>query len=199
MTKSLVREKIWFPGIDRQVEDMIKVCAACEVTVPAQKFEPLNMSTLPSDGPWTELSIDFSGPFPNGYYLMVVTDDYTRYPVTETITSASAKTVIPKLANILSMFGIPKVIRSDNGPPFHSEEFKGFSQYMGFRHRKITPLWPRAIGEAERFMRTLKKAIATAIENGLPWEQGLSRFLMNYRVTPHTSKGKAPAELLFGR
>ena len=31
-TKSLIRERVWFPGIDAMVEDMIKKCKACQLT-----------------------------------------------------------------------------------------------------------------------------------------------------------------------
>ena len=31
-TKALLREKVWWPGIDRQIESLIKSCHACQVT-----------------------------------------------------------------------------------------------------------------------------------------------------------------------
>jgi hypothetical protein len=40
------------------------------------------MSTLP-DGPWKKLAIDLSGPYPNGYYLLVLIDYYSRFPEVE--------------------------------------------------------------------------------------------------------------------
>ena len=48
-------------------------------------------------------------------------------------------------------------------------------------------------------MRTLNKAIVTARANQLNWKQQIYRFLRNYRATPHSTTGKTPAELLFGR
>ena len=97
-----------------------------------------------------------------GRYLLVVYDDYSRYPVVEVITSLSSKTVIPHLKKIFAEFGIPETVRSDNGPPFNSKEFGEFAQRIGFTHCRITPLWPKANGEVERFMRTLKKTIESA-------------------------------------
>ena len=49
------------------------------------------------------------------------------------------------------------MLRSDNGPPFNSREFNDFSKHLGFAHRKVTPYWPRANGEVERFMRKIHK------------------------------------------
>ena len=96
------------------------------------------MSELPA-APWTELSADFKEIGQNKGYLLVVIDDFSRFPVVEPVTSTSAKAVIPKLDKIFSTFGIPQVLRTDNGPPFNSEEFANFAQYMGFTHRKIMP------------------------------------------------------------
>ena len=197
-TKKLLREKVWFPRIDQQVEAAIKACATCQATEPVQQKAPLQMSPLPA-GPWKELSADFCGPFPSGEYLLVVIDDYSRYPVVRTTRSTSARAVIPILDDIFSMFGIPGVLRTDNGPPFNGHEFAQFATYLGFRHRKITPLWPRANGEAERFMRTIGKVVKGAVIEQRPAKQEINKFLRNYRATPHSTTQKSPAELLFHR
>lgn len=76
-TKQLLREKIWFPGIDSMVENLCKSCIPCLSSVPTNKIEPLRMSKLPNK-PRLEVSVDFRGPFPSGEYLLVVIDDYSR-------------------------------------------------------------------------------------------------------------------------
>ncbi|KAK0148838.1 hypothetical protein N1851_010749 [Merluccius polli] len=198
-TKKLIREKVWFPGIDRQVETMISGCIPCQaVVLPNHTQEPLRMSELPSS-PWEKVGVDFCGPFPSGDYLLVVIDEYSRYPEVEILQSTSARATIPKLDKIFSTLGIPLEVKTDNGPPFQSSEFANFATYLGFKHRKITPLWPQANAEAERFMRTLGKTIRAACVDGHPWKQTLYAFLRNYRATPHCSTGIAPADVLFGR
>ena len=196
-TKSLLREKVWFAGIDGAVERKVKSCMPCQVTTPETTREPLQMSPLP-EGPWKEVSVDFKE-LSGGGYLLVVYDDYSRYPVVEVITSVSSKTVIPRLNKIFAEFGIPETVRSDNGPPFNSKEFGEFSQRIGFTHRRVTPLWPRANGEVERFMRTLKKTIEAAKVEQRPWKEELCELLRNYRATPHCTTRKAPATVLFNR
>ncbi|KAK3752456.1 hypothetical protein QZH41_007498 [Actinostola sp. cb2023] len=199
-TKRLLRDSVWFPGIDGMVEEMINQCLPCQAanhnSSPA--CEPLKMSPLPQ-GPWQELSIDFCGPFPNGDYLLVVVDEFSRFPEIEILRSTSAKAVIPHLDSIFARQGIPDVVRTDNGPPFNSENFQMFATHLGFNHRKITPIWPRANGEAERLMRTLEKAIRTAVIEHKSRRQELFTFLRQYRATPHSTTGKSPSELLNGR
>ncbi|CAC5394863.1 unnamed protein product [Mytilus coruscus] len=138
-TKQLLREKVYFPGIDKLVEQTCKSCIPCLASTPKNVFEQLQMSEIPNNV-WENLSMDFCGPFPNGYYVMVVIDEYSRYPVTETLTKLTAKSEMPLLDKTFSIFGIPKVLKTDNGPPFNSQEFRNFADNMGFKHRKITLL-----------------------------------------------------------
>ena len=197
-TKQLLREKVWFPGIDRLAEQLVKECVPCQAAIDTSKPVPLQPSVLPA-APWTELSMDFCGPLPNGMYLMVLIDDYSKFPEVEIINTTTAKAVIPKLDRILSSFGIPRIIRTDNGPPFQGQEFADYAEKMGFKHRKITPLHPKANGEAERFMQPMMKAVRCAKAEDESWKQALYTYLRNYRATPHCTLKKSPAELLLGR
>ena len=196
-TKSLLREKVWFPSIDRMTEKAIRECITCQTNTIEHTKEPLNMSPLPKKA-WSEISIDFAD-LPSGDHLLVVIDDYSRFPEVEIVSSTSAQQVIPKLDRIFSSFGVPDIVRTDNGPPFNSREFADFANYLGFKHRKVTPRWPQANGEVERYMKTLKKVYRAAIAESKPWKQELYKFLRNYRATPHTTTGVPPATLLFGR
>ena len=162
-----------------------------------QSREPYNMSPLP-DGPWMEVSVDFKV-LPNSEYLLVITDDYSRYPIVEIITSTAAKVVIPVIDKVFAEFGVPHTLKSDNGSPFQSDDFAKFANYLGFKHRRITPYWPRANAECERFMKTLGKCIKAATAEGRSYKQNLHAFLLNYRATPHTTTGISPATALFGR
>ena len=148
-TKQCIREKVWFPGIDRAVEETVKSCLPCQASNPRPSSrEPIQATPLPPE-PWMYLSMDFAGPFPSGDYLMVVLDEYSRYPEVEIISSTAASSVIPRLDSIFARQGFPMVVKTDNGPPFKGHEFAKFAETCGFRHRKVTPLHPEANGEAD--------------------------------------------------
>jgi hypothetical protein len=199
-TQKLLRETLWFPGIDKMVEKAVANCLPCQAATHKQtnSIEPLQMSKLP-DGPWKQVSTDFCGPFGQDTYLLVVVDDYSRFPEVEIVRSLSAESVIPHYDAIFARQGIPEVVRSDNGPPFNGSRFAKWADIVGFTHRKITPLWPRANGEAERFMRTLEKSIRTSMLERGSWKQELYRFLRHYRATPHSTTEVSPAEMLNAR
>lgn len=137
---------MWVLGIDYMVEEYYP--NAYHVNqLPTQIIEKHIMSVLP-ERPWQNISIDFCELFPSGEYLLLLIDEYLRYPVVYAVKTPSSKASVPKLNHAMSALGIPDVIKTDNG----REEFT---------HRKITPEWPRASTEAESFMKTIEKAVRT--------------------------------------
>jgi len=196
-TKSLIRSRVWYPGIDIQVEKMMAGCLACQANGEKQRLEPMRPSPMP-EGPWLEVSADFYGPMDDGVYWMVNYCDYSRYVLVHKIKSTAMEYVQPVLVELFTMFGTPKIYKTDNGPPFMSHMFDKFAEEWGFKHRKVTPLWPRANGGAESVMPKLGKVVRTCEVTGQKKEAGLQEFLRSYRATPHTVTKVAPAMLFLG-
>ena len=84
--KKLLREKVWFPTIDKLVKDLLHKCIACQANGPESHPEPLQMTSLPP-APWHMVNIDFCGPFPTGEYLLVLIDAYSRFPEVDIVHS----------------------------------------------------------------------------------------------------------------
>ena len=196
-TKQLIRSKTWFPNMDKMVEKTVKSCMACLANTAQHHSPPVVSTPLPAS-PWTRVACDFYDA-PDGLHLLVIVDEFSRYPVVEVVRSLSAKTIIPVFDRIFAMFGVPESMKSDNGPPFNSEDFAKFATALGFHHHRVTPLWPRANGEAEQFMDNIGKTIRAAQTEAKPWLKELTSYLRNYRATPHCTTGVAPATALFGR
>ena len=64
---------------------------------------------------------------------------------------------------------------------------------------EVTPYWPQANAEVERFNQPLEKIIRSAHIEHKDWRQEVYKFLLNYRATPHAVTGIAPCQLMFGR
>ena len=197
-TKALLRETVWFPGMDEQVRTELEHCLACQATAQPNHPEPIKTAPMPNR-PWDKVKIDSYGPLPTGQYILVVIDCYSRFPEIEILATTSAQKVIPKLDSIFARHGIPSHLTSDNGPPFQSHEFGRYMTAMGITHTTSTPLWPQGNAEVEAFMKPLGKAIKTAHLERRPWQQELSRFLLAYQSTPHSTTKVPPAQLLYNR
>ena len=92
-----------------------------------------------------------------------------------------------------------RTVVSDNGSQFVSEEFETFLRDHGIAHRKVTPYWPQANAQVERFNKTIEKAIHGAYVEGKDWRKELYIFLLNYRATSHATTCVSPALLHLGR
>ena len=197
--KKRLRSKVWWPGIDKEVERFCQTCHSCQLVGRPQPPEPMKSTELPQ-GPWQHVSADLMTPsLPSGHTLLVVVDYYSRYFEVEFLKSTTTDKVIASLNKMFLIHGLPKEITTDNGPQFISKEFEDYLEMQGIKHRKVTPLWPQANGEVERQNRSLLKRLKISQIEKRDWKDELSAYLTMYRTTPHSTTGVSPAELLFRR
>ncbi|XP_062504949.1 uncharacterized protein K02A2.6-like [Corticium candelabrum] len=98
--------------------------------------------------------------------------------------------IINQLKAIFSRHGVPECVVSDNGTQYTSEEFNIFANEYGFNHVTSSPKYPKANGEAERAVKTVKTLLQKAKDPYLA--------LLSYRTTP-LSNGFSPSQLLMSR
>ena len=196
-TKARLRGKVWWPQIDKQIQQTIRACHPCQLVGPRPKPEPVRSTRLP-ESPWQEISVDLLE-IPGDNHLLVMVDYYSRWIEAVHLKKTDAQHVIRCMEAVFRTHGLPETVRSDNGPPFTSKEFEGFLDYLGIEHKKGIPYWPQSNGEVERSNETVLKIIRIAQLEGRDWKKALEDFLFQYRTTPHTITSVSPAELLMGR
>jgi len=197
-TKSNLRSRVWWPGIDKAAERYCRTCHGCQLVARPDHPEPVRSTVLP-DGPWQDLAIDILGPFPTGHSVLVIVDYYSRYYEYDILTVTTAEKIIDCLEDAFSRHGLPVTIKSDNGPQFRSDEFREYCDNNDITHLKVTAKWAPANGEVERQNASLMKIIRIAQAEGLNWRNELRKYVAKYRAIPHATTGKSPAELLFKR
>ena len=193
--KSLARSYTWWPNMNKEIEEVVKSCQSCQANQHSPAPAQLHLWEWP-DQPWNRLHIDFAGPV-KGSMLLVVVDSYSKWLEVHTMPSITSSQTIEKLRSIFATHGLPKTIVSDNGPSLVSSEFKKFLQLNRIRHITSAPYHPSTNGLAERAVQTVKQGIKQMEGDSL--EEKLSRFLHKYRITPHSTTGISPSELLMGK
>lgn len=81
---------------------------------------------------------------------------------------------------------------------FTSAAFAEFLKTRGIHHNKTSVYYPAANGAIERFHRSLKGCIQTAILQSQPWKEAVTNWLQVNRATPHATTSTSPYELLYG-
>lgn len=200
MMKAHLRTNVWWPKLDQDVDRFVKCCRGCSLVSAPEAPEPMERREMPLR-PWEDVAVDYLGPLPEGQHLLVVVDYYSRYIEVREMMLTNAKATIQELSAIFALFGLPVTLRADNGPQFSGEcdEFKSFCRDNGIRLVNTIPYWPQQNGEVERQNRSILKRLRIAQELGHDWRNALSQYLLVYHSTNHSTTGKAPSELMFGR
>ena len=192
--KELARGYVWWPGLDQDLDNMAASCQECLEIRPMPPKAELHPWEWPSQ-PWHRLHVDYAGPVSGDYFLNIV-DAHSKWVDIYRSGGTSTKETIKYLSHSFATFGLPISICSDNGPCFTSSDFKDFMSKSGVKHITTAVYRPSTNGLAERMVRTFKRALLLSKD---PVQLTIDKFLFNYRMTPHTTTGVTPAELMFGR
>ena len=194
--KMLARAYVWWPKLDSDIEQLAKNCTTCQATSSSPPKAPLHPWEWPAR-PWSRLHLDFAGPF-LGHMFLVLVDAHSKWLNVEVMQSITAEKTIQKLRTIFATHRIPHKVVTDNGPTFRSEQFQTYMKDNGIKLIFSAPYHPSSNGLAERAVQTVKQGLRQMQGPGTIQDK-LSRFLFKYRITPHTTTGIPPCELLMNR
>ena len=159
--KALVRMYMWWPGIDSDIESLVRICQQCQSSQPAPPPAPLHPWNWPGI-PWSRLYMDFAGPF-MGHNFLIVVDAHSKWIEVFQMSSTTSVADMERLCILFAQFGIPQTIVTDNRSAFVSQEFESFLQYNGIKHLTSSPYHPASNGLAERAVETFKTGLKQVI------------------------------------
>lgn len=199
-TKAMARSRMWWPGIDSDIERTVGACGTCAALRPAPARAPPAPWPRPPQ-PWWRIHIDYMSLGQKTY--LVVVDAYSKWLECLPMHSGTTtRALILKLKYIFSRLGIPKVIVSDNDTKIKTFEFEHFCKINGIEHVTSPIYHPMSNGQAENSVRTCKKMIKSIFISDIKpgnIDEILLQYLFQYRNTTHSSTGLTPAMLMYGR
>lgn len=133
-------------------------------------------------------------------HLVIFVDYYTRWVEIFPLHKATAETVSRILVReILTRWGVPNFILSDQGSQFVSAVFEETCRRWNVQRKKTSPYHPQT-NLTERINRNLKTMIASCVEEShKSWDKYLPEFLFALNSAVQESTGVTPAELNLGR
>ncbi|XP_044764458.1 uncharacterized protein K02A2.6-like [Coccinella septempunctata] len=197
--KSIARSHFWWPNLDKDIERLVKKCIGCSSNSNNPPKVPLAGWKWPTEV-WQRLHIDFLGPIKNKHYLIVL-DAHSKWLEVFESASTSTQMTVKFLRQSFARFGLPETIVSDNASCFTSADFQDFLKNNNISHVTSPPFHPQSNGAAENSVKTIKNCLKRSFSEGTPVDTNtiLSRFLLDYRTTKHTTTGVSPSQLMFGR
>ena len=104
--------------------------------------------------------IDFIGHFSNSFgnqYILVAVGYVSKWVESLPSKNNNNKVVVKFLKeNILSHFGTPRAIISDNDTHFSNRSFEALMQKYAITHKLVIPYHPQTSGQVEIFNRQIK-------------------------------------------
>ena len=203
-TLARVRERYFWVGYYKDVLEWIKLCPKCiHKQKPARSARP-SMMIESACAPMERVGIDILGPFPksekNNRFILCIGDFFTKWITAIPLPNQEAATVADALIeHVISLFGVPRIIHSDQGSNFESKLFQELCRLLGIKKTRNTSFRPCGNGFIERFNRTLQHSLAVyTSQEQTDWDSHLPYILLGYRSAIHSSTGFTPNELMYG-
>jgi ribonuclease HI len=194
----------FWKGMKKDCEEVVKKCKPCQLYSPIPRQPTQALKPITSPWPFAQWGLDIVGQLPTapgGFkFLITATDYFSKWVEAEplvTTTEADVRRFVWR--NIVTRFGVPYAIVSDNGSQFVGKELTGLCEEFGIRFFNSTPSYPKGNGQAEATNKTVCAGIKRRLDSKRGrWAEELPRVLWAYRSTPRRSTGQTPFAMAFG-
>lgn len=204
-TYSLLEPTYWWVGMFNQVQYEVAACTACDRAKASFEVRDPVLKPLPIMGMFYRWGVDLCKmpviSTDGNRYVVVMIEHFSKWVELVPIPEKTAANTAEALKRVLTMFGAPAEVLTDQGDEFRGE-FDELLQRMMIDHRRTSRNHPQADGLAERTVQTIKTALRKycLVFNKHHWDKFLPWIAMGYRMSRQTSlAGYSPYFLLFGR
>ena len=163
-TKEKILQRFYLYSLKDEVVLHIQKCDTCAADKRPPKVPRAQMGSLRVGAPGDCIATDYLGPLPitdRGHrYMLLFTDHFTKNVEVIPVGDMTAEVCAQKLLNeVISRWGCPLSIHSDQGRTNESRVFKELCRMLEIRKTRTSARNPRGNGQAERFNRTLLRMI----------------------------------------
>lgn len=147
--------------------------------------------------------LDLIGPYTTSTsgnkYGIVAIDSVSKWPEAGAIPSKTADNVKKWVwDNIITRYGTPQEIVTDNGSEFKGE-FAALLSRCDITHHLTSPHHPQANGLVERLNQTIKNSIKSGVSGNLKvWDQQIPLALLGLRASKQATTKMSPCQVLYG-
>ncbi|NXU09021.1 PO113 protein, partial [Pardalotus punctatus] len=141
-----------------QARAILATCPSCQTYQLPSLGSGVNPRGLNSGEVW-QMDITHIPEFGRLKYVHVSIDTFSGAMFASAHTGEKAKDVEKHLVQAFAVLGMPKELKTDNGPAYISKEFSRFCQQWGVQHITGIPHSPTGQAIVERAHQTLKRVL----------------------------------------
>ncbi|XP_027338376.1 uncharacterized protein LOC113852348 [Abrus precatorius] len=204
MAVKVLRAGYYWPTITQDCQLFVKICIPYQQHGPHLRQHADTLRHISAPWPFAIWGMDLLGPFPLAKgqckFLLVAVDYFTKWIEAEPLASITAHNVQKfTWKNIITRFGLPHALITDNGLQFANRRFNEFLAGLRIKHRVTSVEHLQTNGQAEAankvILHELKRRLGSA--NG-EWAEKLPEILWAYRCTLQTTTKETPFRLTYG-
>uniref|UniRef100_A0A2N9I7Z0 RNA-directed DNA polymerase n=1 Tax=Fagus sylvatica TaxID=28930 RepID=A0A2N9I7Z0_FAGSY len=194
----------YWPTMKKDAADFVKTCHTCQVQANLIHSHPTGLQNMTTPWPFHTWGLDLIGPINPAsggcIWILVATEYFTKWVEAIPLRKATGAAVANFIReHIITRFGIPYKLITDNGTPFINKDVREMLEHYRVKHRRSTPYYPQGNGQAEATNRMLLRILSKMVfDYGNDWKAHLADVLWAYRSSPKTATGFTPFSLVYG-
>ncbi|KAJ0865931.1 putative nucleotidyltransferase, Ribonuclease H [Helianthus annuus] len=197
---------VFWPKISREVSKILKRCRICHIAKTHHTNQGLYTPLPAPVRPWEDVSIDFVMGLPltqrKKDSIMVVVDRFSKMahflPCVKTYDASQVAHLY--FAEIVRLHDVPKTITSDRDVKFISHFWCTLWKRLGAKLQFSSSHHPQIDGQTEVTNRSLGNLLRSLVGNNpKQWDLVLPRAEFAYNRSNHSSAGRSPFFIVYGR
>lgn len=203
-TYEKILHKYYWPTLRTDIFHYVQSCEVCSRGKTPRRRPPLPVGMQPPvSAPFQRLSMDFLEvsitPRKNRYVLVII-DAFSRwvevFPTQDELAGTVARLLYD---NIITRYGCPHTLLSDNGPSFTAKVVEELCLIMGIKKVFTTAHHPQSNGLVERSNSTVLSTLRSYVDElGSDWDLCLPSVRFAINTTPNSTTGLSPFYIHFG-
>ena len=165
----ILQSGFYWPTLFRDCAEWVKLCDRCQKIGNISSRNEMPLKGIMVVQIFDVWGIDFMGPFPQSFgnlYIMLAVDYVSKWVEAVACPRNDTNTVVSFLQkNILSRFGTPRTIISDEGSHFANKIFSKIMSRYGIKHIKSLAYHPQTNGQAEISNREIKRILENTVNS----------------------------------